>query len=280
MNGDTIGWIRLHRKLSGKSFYRKDSEKVHLWIHLLFCANRKEREEQLGGKPITCKPGQFTTGRKQLAMETGISESKIERILTYFEKIEQQIEQQKTSVNRLISICNWSEYQTNEQQTEQQVNNDRTTSEQRVNTLQEYKETKEDKEDKKNKPDKPVAKYDFIDSIISEFASEYEFQRDLQYSIINKGKERMAGAKLLTKFKERFPEYNSEQIIKEMRVYFKLCIGIKDGWLWNNMSLPMMINKFNEINNILRNGSKTNKSNNGASLEQIRASSAAIFPDK
>ena len=148
MNGDVIGWIRLHRKLSGKSFYRKDSEKIHLWIHLLFCANRKEREEQLGGKPITCKPGQFTTGRKQLSMETGISESKIERILTYFEKIEQQIEQQKTSVNRLISICNWSEYQTSEQQIEQQVNNDRTTSEQRVNTLQEDKEDKEKKKER------------------------------------------------------------------------------------------------------------------------------------
>jgi len=124
-----IGWVKVHRKLSEKVFYRKDSEKVHLWIHLLICANRDEREELLGGKPIKCNSGQFTTGRKQLSEATGINESKIERILTYFEKIEQQIEQQKTSTNRLISILNWSEYQQTEQQTEQQVNNDRTTSE-------------------------------------------------------------------------------------------------------------------------------------------------------
>ena len=113
-----IGWVKVHRKLSEKVFYRKDSEKVHLWIHLLICANRDEREELLGGKPIKCNSGQFTTGRKQLSEATGINESKIERILTYFEKIEQKIEQQKTSTNRLISILNWSEYQSSEQQTE------------------------------------------------------------------------------------------------------------------------------------------------------------------
>lgn len=134
----------LHRKLSDKAYYRKDSEKVHLWIHLLLSANRGVREEQLGGKPIVCLPGQFTTGRKQLSLETGISESKIERILTYFEKSEQQIEQRKTTTNRLITVLNWSEYQASEQQIEQQVNNDRTTIEQQVNTLQQYKEVKKE----------------------------------------------------------------------------------------------------------------------------------------
>ena len=137
------GWIKLHRKFCEKAFYSKDSEKVHLWVHLLMSANHAGKEELLGGKPFFCASGQFTTGRKQLSSETGISESKIERILTYFEKIEQQIEQQKTSTNRLISILNWGQYQQSEQQIEQQVNNDRTTSEQQVNTLKEVKEVKE-----------------------------------------------------------------------------------------------------------------------------------------
>jgi hypothetical protein len=86
------GWIKLYRKLSDKAFYSKDSEKVHLWVHLLIKATHKGNEEMLGGKPIYCKSGQFTTGRKQLSLETGISESKIERILEFFAKIEQQIE--------------------------------------------------------------------------------------------------------------------------------------------------------------------------------------------
>jgi hypothetical protein len=61
----------------------------------------------------------------------------VQRILKTF-KSEQQIEQQTTSRNRLITIVAWNEYQKSEQQNEQQVNNKRTTSEHK----QEYKEYK------------------------------------------------------------------------------------------------------------------------------------------
>lgn len=121
------GWIKIHRQMMDKAYYKKDSERVHLWLHLLLKASHDKREEVLGGKMTICQPGQFTTGRKQLSEETGISESKVERILTYFEKNEQQIEQRKTSVNRLISIINWSEYQ----QSEQRPNNEKRKIEQR-----------------------------------------------------------------------------------------------------------------------------------------------------
>lgn len=137
------GWIKIYRSLMNKAYYKKDSEKVHLWIHLIMKATHDGKEEILGGKPIICKPGQFTTGRNQLVLETGINRSKIERILTYFEKIEHQIEQQTTNTNRLISILNWHLYQNSKQQIEQQVSNERATSEQQVSTLQECKEYKE-----------------------------------------------------------------------------------------------------------------------------------------
>lgn len=143
------GWIKLYRSLRNKAFYSNDSEKVHLWIHLLLKANHSGREEMFAGVPFFCKSGQFTTGRKQLSIETGINESKVERILTYFEKTEQQIEQRKSNGNRLISIINWCDFQEAEQQIEQRVNNDRTTSEQRVNTLQECKESKNDNNEEK-----------------------------------------------------------------------------------------------------------------------------------
>lgn len=143
-------WIKLNRKLMKTAFYKKDHEKVFFWIHLLMRANWEPTKEYLAGKPIVCQPGQFTTGRRQLAEETGISESKIERLLTFFDESEHQIKQQKTNTNRLITITNWSQYQINEQQIEQQSNNDRTTTEQRPNTLEEYKEDKELKEEGQN----------------------------------------------------------------------------------------------------------------------------------
>ena len=37
--------IKIHRKIIDKAFYCKDSEKVHLWIHLLLKANHKKNEE-------------------------------------------------------------------------------------------------------------------------------------------------------------------------------------------------------------------------------------------
>jgi hypothetical protein len=50
---------------------------------------------------------------------------------------EQQIEQQGTTKFRVISILNWHEYQSGEQQIDQQMNNERTASEQQVNTPEE-----------------------------------------------------------------------------------------------------------------------------------------------
>ena len=134
MSGPCNGWIKLYRDLKNKAFYKKDSEMVHLWIHLLMRANfSQNQEEYLGAKLYKCAPGEFTTGRRQLALETGINASKVERCLTYFEKIEQQIEQRKTRQNRLIIIKNWHRYQQIEPQIEPQVNHDRTTSEPQVN---------------------------------------------------------------------------------------------------------------------------------------------------
>jgi hypothetical protein len=145
------GWLKLYRALADKAFY-KDSEKVHVFVHLLIKANYGKREEMFGGKPIKLQPGQLTTGRKQLANELNMDENKIQRILEYFEKVEQLIEQQTSNKNRLITIANWSKYQSNgtevEQQNEQQVNNNRTTSEQQPHTLKERKNIRKKEESK------------------------------------------------------------------------------------------------------------------------------------
>lgn len=117
------GWIKIHRGIQDKGYYT-DSHYVHLWIHLLMKANHEEKEFLWNGKIIKLNRGQFVTGRLKLAKETGIEQSKVERILNLFET-EQQIEQQKTSKYRLITILKYDKYQHNEQQ----MNNKRTTNE-------------------------------------------------------------------------------------------------------------------------------------------------------
>ena len=89
----TNGWVKIHRKLIEKGYYKK-SKYVHLWIHILLKANHKEKEFLWNDKLVKIKRGQFLTGRKQLAEETGINESSIERILKMLEN-EHQIENKK-----------------------------------------------------------------------------------------------------------------------------------------------------------------------------------------
>ena len=114
------GWIKIYRSLSNKGWYKK-SDYVHLWINILIKATHRGIEFMFNGENVKLSAGQFITGRKKLSEETGISESKIERILKFFEENEQQIEQQKTNRNRLITVLNWDLYQVTEQQSEQPV---------------------------------------------------------------------------------------------------------------------------------------------------------------
>jgi len=138
------GWIITHRKLRESSFY-KDSQAVHLWIHLLISANHKDAQVVRGNKIYEVKRGQLITGRKLLSSETGINESKLQRLLKVFEKCH-MIEQQTNNVNRLVSIINYDQYQTSEQQ----VNSKRTASEQQVNTNNNDNNKNNDKELNRN----------------------------------------------------------------------------------------------------------------------------------
>jgi len=133
------GWIKLHRKLIDKGFFKRPQYLV-LWIYLLLTANHAEKEFMWNGNTIIVKEGQLITGRKELAKQTGISETTIERILNYLES-EHQIGQQKTTKYRLITIINWSEYQ----KVDSTSDNKRTTNGQQTDT---------NKNDKKNKNEK------------------------------------------------------------------------------------------------------------------------------
>ena len=140
------GWIKLHRKLLDNPVTMKDTDHLAVWIYLLLNASHNEHPALFKGEKIMLKPGQLITGRKSIALALHIDESKVERILKSL-KSEQQIEQQTSSKNRLISITNWEFYQQSEQQNEQQVNNKRTTSEQQVNTNKNIKNDKNERKD-------------------------------------------------------------------------------------------------------------------------------------
>lgn len=163
------GWIKLHRKMLDNPIIMKDAGHLAVWMYLLLNATHAEYPALFKGEKIMLKPGQLITGRKSIAETLSVDESKVTRILNAFEN-EHQIEQQTSNKNRLITVVNWDFYQCNEQQNELQVNNNRTTSEQQVNTNKNNKNIKNDKNEiniisdsdepeppapKKTKSDKP-----------------------------------------------------------------------------------------------------------------------------
>lgn len=122
------GWIKLHRKINENPIFKRSSY-FHLWVALLLNANHKDNKMIWNGNLIVIKEGQLITGRKSLSEETGIPESTIEDILGYLET-QQQIQQQKTTKYRLITILNWKDYQ----HSDIKSNNKTTTKQQQADT--------------------------------------------------------------------------------------------------------------------------------------------------
>lgn len=118
------GWIKAYRKTENDPVICKDNDYFRIWFYLLFNATHKEQKIVFKNEEIIVPKGSLVTGRKKIAEKCHISESKVDRILKLFEKYE-KIEQQMSNKNRLITIKKWHLYQ----KREQQVNNERTTSE-------------------------------------------------------------------------------------------------------------------------------------------------------
>ena len=188
------GYIKWYRKIIDNPVICKDSDHVAVWQHLLVMAQYRERQAVFKGETITLNPGQLITGRKAIAKKYKIDENKVQRILKLFEN-EQQIEQQTSNQNRLITIKNWNMYQQGghptEQRvnnkrttTEQRVNNKRTTTEQRVNTYKNIKKYKNDKNEKKYigaaPPDGAHLTEKQPDWMVAGFSSEAEHKKFLE----------------------------------------------------------------------------------------------------
>jgi hypothetical protein len=130
---ENMGYVMVYRKLLLNPVVNKNPDHLSVWIYLLMNATHREREVHFGGEIVTLSCGELVTGRRKIASEQRISESKVQRILKTFE-IEQLIEQRSDHQCRIISILNWSIYQNSEQRNEQRVNNERTTTPKKVNT--------------------------------------------------------------------------------------------------------------------------------------------------
>lgn len=118
---------------------------LKLWMYCLMKATHKEREVILGNQVVPLEPGQFITGRTSLSEDLNkgmkpkqkLNESTWWRYLNNLEKLE-MLHIKKTNKYSIVSIVKWSDYQ----ETEQQMNNRRTSDEQQMNTNKNVKNVK------------------------------------------------------------------------------------------------------------------------------------------
>jgi len=131
-------WIFLYRKIIKTSFY-KNSKAVHLAIHCIIRANYKDRSILWNNELVALKAGQFITGRKVLSDETGISEQGIRTILKVLEKC-QFLTTTSTNKYSVITICNYKEYQNQDNEINQESNQQVTSNQPASNHRQEIQE--------------------------------------------------------------------------------------------------------------------------------------------
>lgn len=103
------GYIKLYRSARGTSI-AQHPEYFAAWVHLLLMATHKERQQVVGTKVVTLKPGQLIFGRLKFSANTGISENKVRSALTVMKELG-MITSKSHAKFSVITIIKWSEYQ-------------------------------------------------------------------------------------------------------------------------------------------------------------------------
>lgn len=134
------GWIKLHRQLLDSLVF-DNPDLLKTWIWCLLKATHKEYKTLVGFQKVELKEGQFIFGRRKAADELGMNESKVYRLM---KKLEEMGALSMKSNNKwtVVTIEKWDLYQGNGLESEQQVNNKRTTNEQQMNTNKNIKNIK------------------------------------------------------------------------------------------------------------------------------------------
>jgi len=136
------GWVKFHRKMLEWEWFT-DVNTCHLFTYCLLRANITDSSF----RGVQLSAGEFVSGRKSLAENTGLTEMQVRTSLDKL-VLTNEVTIKVTNKFSIISIVNWKSYQVSNQQDNQQVTNKQPTSNQQVTTEEEYKNIrkKEEKE--------------------------------------------------------------------------------------------------------------------------------------
>lgn len=148
------GWMKLHRKLLDSNMYKSlNSKQRDVLFSCLMMSNYTDNEWEFDGEIFKCKPGQFITSLDSIAKNCG-KDVKVQSVRTALLKLEKWhfLTNKSTKTGRLITICKWDTYQSEDIETNKDSNKDLTKNQQRPNKdLTPIEEGKEGNKDKKDK---------------------------------------------------------------------------------------------------------------------------------
>jgi len=111
------GFISLHRKLKDNPVWT-DPNYLKLWIHCLFEASHKDREQLIGNEIVKLKRGQFITGRNALSeeMNRGVKPKQRLNNRTWFRYLQNfetwgMLTIESTNKYSIVTIDNYDTYQ-------------------------------------------------------------------------------------------------------------------------------------------------------------------------
>lgn len=189
---ETNGFVKLDRGILDWEWY-EDTYTARLFFHCILKANWKAGNWK--GQPY--ERGQFITSLPSLAKELGCSERNVRTALKHLISTG-EVTSKATNKYRIITVCNYDKYQSNDRQNDRQVTGNRQASDRQVTADEEYKEIK-------NKRSNNI------------YASSFEEI----WKIYPKKKEKSASYK---KYQARLNDgYTEEELLKATKAYVAEC---------------------------------------------------------
>lgn len=138
------GWIKLYRQMTDWQWYQNNNVKS-VFIHLLLKANHAENLWQ----GYIIKRGQVMTSVGHMAEELGLSR---QQVRTALKKLQgsKEISVKSTSKNTIVTIENYSVFQDEDTESNQQITNNQPSDNQQITTNKKKKKEKNKKNEEKN----------------------------------------------------------------------------------------------------------------------------------
>lgn len=131
------GYVKVWRKISDAGWF-KNHKLCTFWLWCLTKASHKEYDMIVGCQLVHLMPGEFVFGRKSAAEELDMSEQNLRTLLDFL-KTTKNITIKVTNKFSIVSIINWSTYQQDENEINQQSNQPLTSNQPATNHKQTHK---------------------------------------------------------------------------------------------------------------------------------------------